>query len=66
MNVTVNGEMRALPADATIATLIAELGFGRRRVAVELNYDVVSRNEYGQKRLVAGDVVEIVQFVGGG
>jgi thiamine biosynthesis protein ThiS len=66
MNVTVNGEERAVPANATIAALIIDLGFADRRVAVEVNRDVVPRDEYARRQLAAGDVVEIVHFVGGG
>jgi thiamine biosynthesis protein ThiS len=66
MHVTVNGEQRAIATDATVAALIADLGFARRRVAVEVNCDVVPRDEYERRRLAAGDVVEIVHFVGGG
>ena len=37
-----------------------------RRVAVEINCDVIPRDRYIEQTLRAGDVVEIVQFVGGG
>ena len=66
MHVTVNGEARTVAQDATVAALIADLGFGHRRVAVEVNCDVVARDDYENRRLAAGDVVEIVHFVGGG
>ncbi len=66
MDVTVNGEQRTITADATVAALIADLGFAHRRVAVEVNCDVIPRDEYERRRLAAGDVVEIVHFVGGG
>jgi thiamine biosynthesis protein ThiS len=35
-------------------------------VAVEVNCDVIPRDRYVEQTLRAGDVVEIVQFVGGG
>jgi thiamine biosynthesis protein ThiS len=66
MTVTVNGEERAVASETTVAALIADLGFGPRRVAVEVNCDVVPADEYQRRRLAAGDVVEIVHFVGGG
>ena len=37
MTVTVNGEARTLSDGTTVAALIAELGLGNRRVAVEVN-----------------------------
>ena len=66
MTVTVNGEPRTLGDGTTVAVLIAELGLRDRRLAVEVNRDVVSRDRYAEQELRPGDVVEIVQFVGGG
>ena len=66
MRVTLNGEPRELRDGVTIADLVGELGLGARRVAVEINLDVLARDDYGRRALRDGDVVEIVQFVGGG
>jgi len=66
MMVTVNGEARTLSDGTTVAALIAELGLGNRRVAVEVNRDIVPRERYSEQELCAGDIVEIVHFVGGG
>ncbi len=66
MIVTVNGVDRRLAEGTTVAALVAELGCGERRVAVEVNCNVVPREHYDATRLGAGDVVEIVHFVGGG
>ena len=66
MQVIVNDEPRDLSDGATIAELIAGLGLGARRVAVELNRDVVPRADHATRRLAAGDRVEIIHFVGGG
>jgi thiazole synthase len=64
---TVNGEPRALdPARATVALLLDDLALGGRRVAVEVNGEVVPRAEHATRRLAAGDRVEVVTFVGGG
>ena len=66
MTVTVNGETRTLSDGTTVAALVAELGLRDRRVAVEVNRDIVPRQRYSEQELRSGDVVEIVQFVGGG
>jgi sulfur carrier protein len=66
MRVTVNGDARELRDGLTIDELVAALGLGARRVAVEVNLDVVPRTDYAQRALSDGDVVEIVQFIGGG
>ena len=66
VQVIVNGEPRALQAGATVAELVAALGLGPRRIAVEVNRAVVPRAEYGVTALRDGDAVEIIHFVGGG
>ncbi len=66
MQVTLNGEPRELPAGVTVAALVDELGLAARRIAVEINLDVVPRGEYPTRALRDGDVIEIVQFIGGG
>jgi len=62
----VNDEPRELPAGATVAQLVATLGLGPRRIAVEVNLDVVPRAAYAFTTLNDGDTVEIIHFVGGG
>ncbi|MBI2962273.1 MAG: sulfur carrier protein ThiS [Deltaproteobacteria bacterium] len=62
----VNGRERPLAAGVTIADLLAELALGGRRVAVELNRDIVPKSEYASRPIRDGDRIEVVQFVGGG
>jgi sulfur carrier protein len=66
VQVTVNDEARTLDDGATVADLVAGLGFGPRRIAVELNRAIVARVDYGAVQLRDGDSVEIIHFVGGG
>ena len=66
MRLTVNGEVREAPDQATLADLLASLGIERGRVAVERNLEIAPRSQWGVIRLQDGDRLEIVQFVGGG
>jgi thiamine biosynthesis protein ThiS len=66
VTVVVNGEPRSLDPGASIAELLENLGLGEKRVAVELNREVVDRGEWARTTLAADDRLEIVQFVGGG
>jgi len=66
MQVTLNGEPRDVPAPLTVATLLAHLDIDQRRVAVELNEEVVKRARYDDTEIRPGDIVEVVNFVGGG
>ena len=66
MTITLNGEPRAIGEDASVTALLAALGLPPRKVAVELNREIVPRSTFDATRLASGDVVEIVTFVGGG
>lgn len=66
MQLTVNGVSRSVPDGLTVRALIEHLGLTEGPVAVECNRAVVPRAEHETTRLNAGDVLEIVHFVGGG
>ncbi len=66
MELTVNGETRILPAPLSVAELVEELGVAGRRIAVELNGEVVPRGAFAATMLARGDKLEIVQAIGGG
>ncbi|MGD8430424.1 MAG: sulfur carrier protein ThiS [Ectothiorhodospiraceae bacterium] len=66
IDIEVNGERRPLRDGATAADLVEELGLGGRRIAMEVNEDLLPRSRFTEYRLRAGDRVEIVQAIGGG
>ena len=66
MQVSVNGEPRTLAEGFTVAELLRALELGDRRVAVEVNQDIVPRSEHAQHVLREGDRVEVVHAIGGG
>jgi len=66
MQLLVNGDPLELPAGATVAELIEYLGLAGRRVAVEVNEDIVPRSRHAQRVLQEGDRVEVVHAIGGG
>ncbi|QDA57852.1 sulfur carrier protein ThiS [Thermomonas aquatica] len=66
MRIQLNGEPRHLEPDATIAALLDAEGLGQRRVAVEVNGEIVPRGRHPQHALRDGDRVEIVHALGGG
>lgn len=62
---TVNGQP-VNAAGKTVAQYIAEAGFNAARIAVELNETIVPKAKYADTVLADGDVMEVVNFVGGG
>jgi thiamine biosynthesis protein ThiS len=63
---TVNGRLRELPDELTVAALLELLGSARKGVAVACNDRVVARTEYATQRLHDGDRLEIIEAVAGG
>ncbi len=66
MILTVNGEDREFPEALTLTALLDHLSLPATRVAVERNGEIVSREQFGETALEAGDRLEVVHFVGGG
>lgn len=66
MQIQLNGQAHQLAEGATIADLLAGAGLAERRVAVEVNREIVPRSQHGSRTLAAGDQVEIVHAIGGG
>ncbi|MDE5570085.1 MAG: sulfur carrier protein ThiS [Ruminococcus sp.] len=63
--VKINGTLTEADGKS-ISEILAELGYSDRRVAIELNMEIVPKSEYDGTVLKDGDSVEIVRFVGGG
>lgn len=66
MQVVINGEPREIADGVTITALLTTLGIDLRRVAVELNEQVVPKARHAETFLEPNDRLEIVTFVGGG
>lgn len=66
MYILLNGELRPVTGGLAIAALIEELGLTGKRIAVEINQDIVPRSAHATTRLREGDKVEIVHAIGGG
>jgi len=66
MRLTINGEERGIDGVSTIAGLVTALGLDARKVAVELNLEIIPRSTYGWAAVSEGDRIEIVHFIGGG
>ena len=64
--IPVNGEPHQISGDARLPALINKLKLRRGRVAVEINRIVIAKADWDVTTLRPGDLVEIVNFVGGG
>ncbi len=66
MQIQLNGEAYSVEPSTTLADLVERLGLTGKRLAIELNLDIVPRSQFAQTRLTEGDRVEIVHAIGGG
>ena len=66
MRIVLNGVERELDGPVTVAALLEASGYGERRVAVELNGEVVPRSRHAEHGVRDGDRLEVVHAIGGG
>jgi sulfur carrier protein len=66
VKIILNGQEKPLAAPITVAALLAEMGLAERRVAVEVNREIVPRSRHGEFKLSDRDRVEVVVAIGGG
>ncbi|MEU6395156.1 sulfur carrier protein ThiS [Streptomyces sp. NPDC046939] len=66
MNVSLNGEPRAVATGTTLEALVATLTTAHSGVAAALNETVVPRTQWRATELTEGDRVEVLTAVQGG
>ena len=66
MQITVNGENRALESALTVESFLKQLDIDPRKVAVEKNLEIVPKSTFDSVLIDDGDRLEIVHFIGGG
>lgn len=66
MQIQLNGEPFEATEGQTLIELVDQLGLAGKRIAVEVNMEIVPRSEHAQTRLQRGDRVEVVAAIGGG
>lgn len=66
MQIIVNGEQRDVTAGLTAEQLVTDMEITGKRIAMEVNLEIVPRSGYAEHVLKAGDKIEIVHAVGGG
>ena len=66
MKIQLNGESQNIPDGSTAQTLVDLLELSGKRLAIEINREIVPRSLYVDTLLHEGDQVEIVHAIGGG
>ena len=66
IKIIVNGKISRIKVNLSLLTYIKELKIPIKKVAVELNEEIIDKNKLGKIKLKNNDKVEIVHFIGGG
>lgn len=66
ITVTVNGQAHQIQQGAFVSDLLAQLNLTGKRIAVELNGEIVPKSEHSSTTLAPHSELEIVVAVGGG
>lgn len=66
MRITLNGQEETIGDTSTVAMLLESIQLDPRRVAVEINEDLVTRRDFAHTLVNDGDRIEVVTLVGGG
>ena len=66
MQIIVNGETQNVAEGLTAEQLVTDMAITGKRIAMEVNLDIVPRSTYAEHTFSEGDKVEIVHAVGGG
>ena len=66
IKIKVNGKIKTIFHQLTVAKLIKDLKIPLNKVAIEINKEIVNKKKINKIKLKNKDVVEIVHFIGGG
>lgn len=66
MQIILNGETKAFEQLSTVADLLEQLGLTGKRLAVEINEEIIPRSEFSTHAVNDNDTIEIVRAIGGG
>ncbi len=66
MIIIVNGDSMTLDDGLSVSMLLERLKLTEKRVVVEVNEEIIDKNNFPENILSDGSKVEIIQFVPGG
>ena len=66
MQIIVNAQSQDVPTGFSAADLVEQMGLQGRRIAMEVNREILPRSQYVQYVFQDGDQVEVVHAIGGG
>lgn len=62
----VNGKHMKLGNKKVVIDLIKELNLNSERIVIEIDKEIVSRQDFEKYELKESNIIEVISFVGGG
>jgi thiamine biosynthesis protein ThiS len=66
MLITLNGKPFEVEENQTVEGLVANLELDPKKIAIEMNLEIVGLHEFSSRKIPANAKIEIVHFIGGG
>ena len=66
IKIKVNGRSKVVNTDTKVLNLISNLKIPIKKVAIELNQEILDKKKLNKIKLKKNDIIEIVHFIGGG
>ena len=66
IKIKVNGKVKLIEENTNLRKLVDILKIPLKKVAIELNQEIMDKNKLSGKILKKNDKIEIVHFIGGG
>ena len=66
IEIRVNGKIKSIPNDYKVSNLLRDINISLKKVAIELNQEIIDKKKIDKMILKKNDKIEIVHFIGGG
>ena len=66
IKIKLNGKIKSFDANSNLYKIINDLNIPIKKVAIELNKEIINKKNIKKIKLIDNDEIEIVHFIGGG
>jgi sulfur carrier protein len=66
IKIKINGKFLMINENLSLSIILKELKIPLKKVAIELNQEIIDKNKINKIKLRKNDKIEIVHFIGGG
>ncbi len=66
IKIKINGKLKIIKENSKLSNVVKNLKIPLKKVAIELNYEIIDKKRLRKITLKKNDKIEIVHFIGGG